>query len=134
MVANGYCNDETNNPECFYDGGDCCGSCVLTEYCSECLCLTGFYGNSINALVGDGICQNETNIEECNYDGGDCICPAAFIGDGVCDDEYNNEDCYYDGFDCCVNPVNTGFCSNCTCHGKTLGHFCLGYTSSMLMS
>ena len=30
VVGDGYCNDETNNPECNYDSGDCCGVCVNT--------------------------------------------------------------------------------------------------------
>ena len=41
-MGNGYCNDETNNLECNYDGGDCClGSGLDTQYCTECQCLYG---------------------------------------------------------------------------------------------
>ena len=40
MVANGFCNDETNTASCFYDGGDCCIN-VKTDYCSNCSCLMG---------------------------------------------------------------------------------------------
>ena len=36
-----YCDDENNNEACFFDGGDCCGSNVNTNYCTECLCLDG---------------------------------------------------------------------------------------------
>ena len=25
LVGNGFCNDETNNADCNYDGGECCG-------------------------------------------------------------------------------------------------------------
>ena len=39
MVGDGYCDDGANNIECLYDGGDCCGSCINTEHCSECACL-----------------------------------------------------------------------------------------------
>ena len=70
LVANGFCNDETNNQECNYDGGDCCG-CILTDYCSDCQCLGGVTQNS-HMLVSNGICNDETNKEDCNYDGGDC--------------------------------------------------------------
>ena len=28
-----------NNPGCDYDGGDCCGSNVNTDYCEQCQCL-----------------------------------------------------------------------------------------------
>ena len=37
LVGNGFCNDDTNNVECNYDGGDCCEN-VKTDYCSECNC------------------------------------------------------------------------------------------------
>ena len=40
MIGNGHCNDETNNPTCNYDGGDCCISSPNTDHCSECVCAT----------------------------------------------------------------------------------------------
>ena len=33
--------DESNNANCNFDGGDCCGSCAITDYCSDCLCHEG---------------------------------------------------------------------------------------------
>merc|ERR1712038_2036649 len=33
--GDGYCDDENNNSECAWDGGDCCGSDVDTSYCTE---------------------------------------------------------------------------------------------------
>ena len=41
LVGNGHCNDEANNADCLYDGGDCCGGCVNTDQCSHCLCHDG---------------------------------------------------------------------------------------------
>ena len=38
-IGDDYCDDNSNNPECNYDGGDCCGPNVNTLYCQECLCL-----------------------------------------------------------------------------------------------
>ena len=32
MVGDGICNDETNNLECNYDGGDCCGPALSCKY------------------------------------------------------------------------------------------------------
>ena len=38
-IGDGYCDDETNNAGCHFDGGDCCGSNINTEWCAECNCL-----------------------------------------------------------------------------------------------
>ena len=37
--ADDFCDDENNFEACFFDGGDCCGFDVDTDYCDECLCL-----------------------------------------------------------------------------------------------
>ena len=92
MIANGFCNDETNNAGCYYDGGDCCGSCVLTHYCLDCKCLDPETNKHTvqNVLVGDGYCHDVTNKAECNFDGNDCC--------GFC--------------------INTEFCIECECHSN----------------
>ena len=136
LIGNGFCNDETNNAENEYDGGDCCGYNANKEYCSHCEC----YHNEMctaritHPTVGDGYCNDETNIVACNYDGGDC-CGVCLIGkycsackclsdivvgnpvvaNGVCDDHTNNAKCNYDGGDCCLSNVNTEHCSSCAC-------------------
>ena len=51
LVGDGYCQDETNNADCKYDGGDCCWN---------------------SDLVANGYCNDETNNAACMYDGGDC--------------------------------------------------------------
>ena len=82
MVGDGVCNDESNNPECSYDGGDCCSN-------------------------PDGYCDDVNNNEVCFFDGGDC-CESNvngnqnWIGDSRCDDINNNLACTYDGGDCCL--------------------------------
>ena len=38
-IGDAYCDDINNNVGCNFDGGDCCGANVNTEYCTECLCL-----------------------------------------------------------------------------------------------
>ena len=38
MIGDGYCDDETNNFDCNFDGGDCCTVCVNTDYCLDCVC------------------------------------------------------------------------------------------------
>jgi len=43
-IGDKYCDDETNNPECNYDGGDCCkkfdikGSDCWDSFCTDCQC------------------------------------------------------------------------------------------------
>ena len=135
LVGNGFCNDETNNPDCNYDGGDCCVVNANTVFCSECICYfletcaAGFF-----PLVGNGFCNDETNIAECDYDGGDCCgcvitehcedCACLgitsdeitnpLVGNGLCNIEINIAECEYDGGDCCSNPgmVGDGICND----------------------
>ena len=38
-IADSYCDDINNNVGCNFDGGDCCGANVNTDYCDECLCI-----------------------------------------------------------------------------------------------
>ena len=38
-IGDAYCDDINNNMDCSYDGGDCCGCNVNTQYCSVCGCL-----------------------------------------------------------------------------------------------
>ena len=76
MVGNGFCNGETNNPDCNYDGGDCCVVNANTNACSECIChLIETCAAKYHPMVGNGFCNDDTNIVECNYDGGDCCGP-----------------------------------------------------------
>ena len=140
MVGNGFCNDETNNADCNYDGGDCCVMNANPNSCSECVChLIETCAAGYHPWVGNGFCNDETNIAECNYDSGDCCgysvnsehctectcfyqetCLAgvthAFVGDGICNDETNIVECDYDGGDCCPNPnlVGNGNCNDVT--------------------
>ena len=37
-IGDDYCDDETNNEKCDYDGGDCCLEEILADYCSDCTC------------------------------------------------------------------------------------------------
>ena len=90
LIGDGFCDDETNNPECIFDGGDCCGPCVVATRCLNCTCLQTDVnvGEIKNHLVGDGYCNDETNSDACGFDGGDCCGPC----------------------------INTEFCSECQCH------------------
>ena len=58
MIGNGYCNDETNNADCNYDGGDCCGACVVKEFCEECQCLGNVTGS--DGISGESVQKYST--------------------------------------------------------------------------
>ena len=87
LIGDGFCNDVSNNPECNFDGGDCCGLCIVKSQCSQCICI-----------------QSEVTVSN------------TLVGDGYCNDETNNPDCSFDGGDCCGTCVNNEFCSDCQCH------------------
>ena len=74
LLVIGYCNDETNNADCNYDGGDCCKLKVNLDHCTECIChhQETCVGGVNHEWVNNGICNDETNNTECNFDGGDC--------------------------------------------------------------
>ena len=49
-IGDNYCDDMNNNMECNYDGGDCCGLSVNTQYCTYCQCIEG----NGNGTTGNG--------------------------------------------------------------------------------
>ena len=102
QIADGYCDDISNNLACTYDGGDCCGNNVNTEYCTQCLCLEG---------EGGGSGGTTTPFKNMTTGG----CNQGWIADGYCDDINNNLDCTYNGGDCCGPNVNTDWCTECQC-------------------
>ena len=88
-VGDEQCDDETNNEGCLFDGGDCCGPNVNTDYCTLCVCHEYLNCDASMELVGNGLCNDEVNNADCNYDGGDCC--------GAC-------------------GINTEDCTECVCH------------------
>ena len=71
LVGDGYCQDQMNTANCNFDGGDCCGSCIIRDHCSDCICHEKD-SDDFNPLLGNGYCDDQLNKEDCNYDGGDC--------------------------------------------------------------
>ena len=100
-----YCDDINNNMDCNFDGGDCCGPNVNTQYCSDCQCLDP-NGNSTTG--GPPAPTSSTNQPPGS-------CNSGWIGDGFCDDVNNHLDCSYDGGDCCGSNINIQYCSECQC-------------------
>ena len=94
FTGDNYCDDENNNEECEWDGGDCCGYDVSTWFCWACECLDP------EEQEGDG--------------GGGCGSPQ-WKGDNYCDDENNNAECEWDGGDCCGDDISILLCSACEC-------------------
>ena len=122
---NGVCNDECNNENCYYDGGDC--NQICEEYYPNC---------SMSEMFGNGICDIECNNTLCSYDVGECVvdqyssidisrlfgynatycddledvhlCLIDWIDDGWCDNNCKRkQSCFYDANDCdCSNVEN----------------------------
>ena len=107
MVGDNYCDDGNNNQECNYDGGDCCGPNVNTQYCTACQCLGDGGSSGGNGTLG-------TTTPSLTTNSGGCSSPN-WVGDGYCDDGNNNQECNYDGGDCCGSNVNTDYCNECQC-------------------
>ena len=93
-IGDTYCDDETNNAACNWDGGDCCNNDNpdWRKYCKVCHCL------------------------DPDESAGTCDKPD-WIGDTYCDDETNNAACKWDGGDCCNNDnLNwKEYCTICKC-------------------
>jgi hypothetical protein len=49
-IGDAYCDDINNNMGCSYDGGDCCGPNINTQYCTDCSCLDPNAGNSTSTM------------------------------------------------------------------------------------
>ena len=68
--ADGYCDDSVNSHYCKYDGGDCCGPDLNTQYCQTCQCFEpeikngshyntrDYSGESFSDLIGECIKLN----------------------------------------------------------------------------
>lgn len=106
FIGDGDCDDRNNNPECDYDGGDCCEcTCVPGEsfFCENFDCKdanASCYASSTSAL-GDTPSPTVSptpvlvpGYPECTEDPDD-------VGDGYCDSAANVPECGYDGGDCC---------------------------------
>ncbi|CAM9751140.1 unnamed protein product [Ectocarpus fasciculatus] len=105
QIGNGYCDDTNNNPECAYDGGDCCEcTCVPHDDGYEYYCQEG----SFACIDPSAECVNDDDNTAEQYEHCGSV---TRIGDGMCDDSNNKEECgkywfpNFDGGDCC----------SCTC-------------------
>ncbi|CAM9492785.1 unnamed protein product, partial [Laminaria digitata] len=96
FLNDGWCDLETNTPDCGYDGGDCCA----------CTCVDGpLYSCGSNGFnCDDTACLDLTIVVQYPECAGNWLS----MGDGLCTAENNNQACGYDAGDCCL----------CTCSGS----------------
>eukprot|EP00903_Cladosiphon_okamuranus_P021664 g19917.t2 len=109
---NSYCNDDLNNAECGWDGGDCC-RCTCREYDNNYnYWYYGYYTDRCGGGIDGYNCLDPEAPTDCDTDS-PTPSPAAAsgypgcegyifnIGDGYCHSSNNNEECGWDGGDCC---------------------------------
>merc|ERR1711962_1186808 len=120
-IEDNYCDDENNNEECQFDGGDCCGDNVNTQYCSECACRTEgpIEGTTEEPTEGSTDWPTDEPTEVPTEGTPEPIgCVDQWIGDSYCDDQNNNPECEFDGGDCCQEDAQEGwdqYCNECLC-------------------
>ena len=69
--GDGYCHDENNNEDCFYDGGDCCAtdiSAVNVIYCTECKCLEPEITTSSTTIIIETTITISITVYQNDYD------------------------------------------------------------------
>ena len=143
FIGDGYCDDEYNIEEYFYDMGDCCDFQNPDSYstCSSCTCQVNisnwlesmkcstFSHIENGGIHGNGYCDPSLNNIENFFDAGDCcisdsghdcissnlFCDEETLGDGICQDFNNSSLCDYDLGDCCIVNQPTEDCCLCKC-------------------
>ena len=115
FIGDDICDDANNNKECIWDGGDCCGVNVNTEYCSFCDCLepttTSTTPTTTTTIATTTIAistttstttttTSTTTTTTIKGNGHDSFCTA----DNLCDE--NEGDC--DNDNQCINDLKCG--------------------------
>ena len=112
LAGDGYCDDETNIPECGYDYDDCCQPENDRSLCPNCTCH----------LTEDEVqlFKNQSCIERSHIDPQPLYFEAFFpelshnaggpgshhLGNGVCDLNFNKDKYFFDIGDCCLSSIN----------------------------
>merc|ERR1711971_345151 len=118
LLGDGYCNDETNNVHCYYDGLDCCRSSSNTEVCSECSCHDSFTGCDGTGFYW-GCC---TSSNPCGVSEGHCFNDDDCLGHLLCGTDNclspfpSTAGCCYEPFPDCYQAslISDGFCNDDT--------------------
>ena len=124
-IGDNACDDENNNVECQWDGGDCCNvNENLINYCTLCECLDPNHitdNNSTSTSNPTTTTPSPSSTSNSTTTSGPATCVYPELkSNGYCNDESNTDVCAYDGdgmgnSDCCGDNVNTDHCSACEC-------------------
>ncbi|CAM9139733.1 unnamed protein product, partial [Ectocarpus sp. 12 AP-2014] len=95
--GDGYCQQQNNNAECGYDGGDCCECTCQSPYDNDddWHCSPDGYGFA--CIDPDAPCVDDDDITIEIVQN----CDTSYLRDSHCDQDNNNEICGYDFGDCC---------------------------------
>ena len=103
FINDGWCDYETNNEACGWDGKDCCECTCLDREHHD--CGSGGYG----CLDPNSECTDPSLLRYSN-----CSGALSWIDNGNCDSVNNIEACGWDGGDCCECTCVDGEFYNCT--------------------
>ena len=100
-----HCDDANNNCGCDWDGGDCCGPDVNTDYCTECECLDPSAEYTTTTNSPSNISSYSPNNISCNDEGtlkvASCnLCPYELY---IFAHDYNDNDYDQENFE--QNPM-----------------------------
>ena len=104
-IGDRICDDDYNNQQCNWDGGDCC---LDENPGSDCLDPNSpNYSGSTTPSQQTTTTKQETTMTTTKATFACDISPGEedWIGDDVCDDKYNNQECNWDGGDCCQDEI-----------------------------
>ena len=65
-MGDGFCDDDTNTGDCEFDGGDCCGDDINTDYCEDCKCKQFNMLDSLN-ISAKYFLLNSTKLSFCLF-------------------------------------------------------------------
>ena len=65
-IGDGECDDVNNTEECQWDGGDCCGDDVATDYCTVCECLDPDFDETCKDNWSERWCRRVKRKGRCN--------------------------------------------------------------------
>lgn len=76
LIGDTECNDQCNNFNDDYDGGDCCTKTIVNFFCSHCFCHadgTRKPGQCRDIHMGNGLCEDLCNDQRHKFDQGQAL-------------------------------------------------------------